>query len=383
MTISIGIVGCGSFAQSFIPLFQHHPLVHRLALCDINSSRLADNARKYQVQETYADFETICRSDLDALVIMTQPWLHAPQAIQALDSGKCVYSAVPVISLPSGDEMLQWCDRLIEAVCRSGRHYMMGETSYYRCEAMYGRRMAAQGAFGHFVHAQGSYLHDVDSPCSLREVCMRRHGDEWNLSLSGNTPMHYPTHSTGGLRSVMNAHVTKISALGHIIPGDDWHRPDTVHRNPFGNEVALCRMSNGATAEIREFRKVGHIGFENFSIYGTEASLVSVPPEDSAALWTTRSSITPLTSEDMRDVLPEDVMAAFNQAMPHNPYGGHGGSHAFMVHEFVEAVQQDRLPAIHAWAAVRYLAPGIMAHKSAMRDGELLDVPDWGDPPQR
>ena len=25
-------------------------------------------------------------------------------------------------------------------------------------------------------------------------------------------------------------------------------------------------------------------------------------------------------------------------------------------------------------------APGIMAHKSALRDGELLDIPDWGEP---
>jgi hypothetical protein len=27
------------------------------------------------------------------------------------------------------------------------------------------------------------------------------------------------------------------------------------------------------------------------------------------------------------------------------------------------------------------MAPGIMAHKSAMRDGEILAVPDWGDAP--
>ena len=60
---------------------------------------------------------------------------------------------------------------------------------------------------------------------------------------------------------------------------------------------------------------------------------------------------------------------------------GHGGSHPYLVNEFVDAVARDRQPAINAWVAVRYLAPGIMAHKSAMRDGETLKVPDWGDPP--
>ena len=46
----------------------------------------------------------------------------------------------------------------------------------------------------------------------------------------------------------------------------------------------------------------------------------------------------------------------------------------------MDAVAGDRTPAIHAWEAVRYMAMGVMAHESARRDGETLDVPDWGDP---
>jgi hypothetical protein len=47
----------------------------------------------------------------------------------------------------------------------------------------------------------------------------------------------------------------------------------------------------------------------------------------------------------------------------------------------VDAIARGRTPAINAWEAVRYMAAGVMAHKSATRDGELLDVPDWGDAP--
>ncbi len=60
---------------------------------------------------------------------------------------------------------------------------------------------------------------------------------------------------------------------------------------------------------------------------------------------------------------------------------GEAGACTRLVHEFVEAVAQDRRPAINVWEAVRYMAPGVMAHKSALRDGEVLEVPDWGDPP--
>ena len=62
-------------------------------------------------------------------------------------------------------------------------------------------------------------------------------------------------------------------------------------------------------------------------------------------------------------------------------YGGHGGSHAYLVNEFVDAVANDRHPEINVWESVRYMAAGVMAHKSALNDGETLNVPDWGDAP--
>jgi hypothetical protein len=84
----------------------------------------------------------------------------------------------------------------------------------------------------------------------------------------------------------------------------------------------------------------------------------------------------------MRDPLPPEVVAAF-QAASHSSdiYGGHGGSHAYLVHEFVDAVAHDRTPAVNIWEAARYMAAGVLAHQSALRDGEVLAVPDWGDAP--
>ncbi len=60
---------------------------------------------------------------------------------------------------------------------------------------------------------------------------------------------------------------------------------------------------------------------------------------------------------------------------------GHGGSHPYLVHEFVSAVAENRQPAIHVWEAVRYMAMGVAAHQSALKAGETVAVPDWGDGP--
>ena len=77
-----------------------------------------------------------------------------------------------------------------------------------------------------------------------------------------------------------------------------------------------------------------------------------------------------------KEVDPKDL-----QNKDLNPVG-HGGSHPYLVHEFVDAVYHDRQPATNIWEASRYMAMGILAHKSALRDGETLDVPDWGDAPR-
>ena len=60
---------------------------------------------------------------------------------------------------------------------------------------------------------------------------------------------------------------------------------------------------------------------------------------------------------------------------------GHQGAHQFLVDDFVKAVATGTLPPNHVWAAARYCVPGLVAHQSSERNGEMLDVPDFGDPP--
>ncbi|HOF86856.1 MAG TPA: Gfo/Idh/MocA family oxidoreductase [Armatimonadota bacterium] len=390
MGISLGLVGLGAFGSAFAELFKSHPLVDRVALCDREAARVAHFANspafrdKFSPKDAYTSLDDICRSDVDALVIITQHWLHAPQCVQAMEHGKHVYSAVPVISIPDGDETLAWCDRIIETTRRTGQHYMLGETTYYHAGAMYCRRKAAEGAFGHFVYSEGEYYHSFDSPCcDLREVIAHRlasaAGQEWAALLAEyrrrgaqDGPMHYPTHSTSGPLSVMRAHPVKVCGWGTPVWTDDAYFHDGLF--PFSNETALYQLSNGATMRICEHRHCGLIR-ETFRVYGTEAAFEN-------DTWIAKEQPTALTAAEMRDPLPPEVYAAF-AAIDGNAgvYDGHGGSHAYLVHEFVDAIAHGRRPAINAWDAARYTAAGVMAHKSALKDGEVLAVPDWGDAP--
>ena len=90
MSLRIGIVGTGAFAQGFIPLFKAHPLVDQLTLCDTDDEKLAQNAAKHQIAQTSPSLDALCAMDIDAVCLFTQNWLHGPQAVQALDAGKHV-----------------------------------------------------------------------------------------------------------------------------------------------------------------------------------------------------------------------------------------------------------------------------------------------------
>jgi len=416
MGISIGIVGLGQFGSSFVELFQAHPLVDRIALCDREAERIEAAAlrcsqagsvsSKFNPKDKYSSLEDLLDSDIKSVAIITQPWLHAPQAVQAMLAGKHAYSAVPVISLPDGNEMLEWTEKIIETCQQTGKQYMLGETTYYRPEAMFCRRKAQEGAFGDFVYAEGEYFHDLDSPHSnLRQVLRQRltgsAGAEWEQVMQRyrqqgiqSGPMHYPTHSVSGPVSVMQTRAVKVTAYGYRNGNHDPFFADEA----VSNEVALFQMANGASVRICEFRELAGTfhADETFRIIGTRGTYNERVWKENfrTAPFTARHlEVTSLTDAEMRRPLPEAVAQAFihiqhpdtvldqvEDASKYMPQG-HGGSHPYLVHEFVDAVAYERLPAVNAWEAARYMTMGVMAHQSVLRDGERLDGPDFGEPP--
>ena len=156
MGIRLGIVGVGAFAQGFIPLFNAHPDVDQVVLCDLDAEKRQSNAEKHGIVQTSPSLDDLCDTDVDAIALFTQNWLHGPQAAQALRAGKHVYSAVPPgIAL---DELRA----IAEAVRETGNIYMLGETSYYYPAVIYCRQRFREGAFGDVVYAEAEYYHDWD-----------------------------------------------------------------------------------------------------------------------------------------------------------------------------------------------------------------------------
>ncbi len=379
MPLSIGICGAGAFARCFIPLFQAHPQVKEVVLADLDADKLGRAAREFGVERTVPSLDALCESDVDAVAVITQNWLHGPQAVQALRAGKHVYSAVP--SAVTVEEMTA----LVRAVEETGRLYMVGETSYYYPSAVYCRQRFRQGDFGLVVYAEAEYYHDWDH--GLYDVMRARAGDRWR-EFAGMPPMHYPTHSMSFVTSVTGAYATHVSAQGFVDRHEDGLYLPGANRwgNTFSNESALLRMSDGSICRISEFRRVGHPGTVRMSMHGTQGCF-----EDSLAgqAWGTKQGSELVSGLlDPRGLTRPDglhyqgVSAAHDLArLPREFAGlpnGHLGSHQFLVDDFVTACVTGEQPPNNVWQAARYLLPGLVAHESALQGGVLLEVPDLG-----
>lgn len=394
MGIRIGVAGTGAHAQHYIRLFNAHPLVDELVLADLIPERATESAEEFGIEKTVASLDELCDSDVDAIAIMTQRQLHGPQALQALRAGKHVYCAVPIAQ--TVDEVRA----IVEAVEDTDLIYQTSETSYYYPCSIYCRDRYRKGDFGDVVYGEGQYFHDMSH---FYLPFQRSGGKDWKR-VAGIPPMHYPTHSMAMMVSVTGAHATSVSCLGWVDHHEDGIFRKGVNQwdNIYSNESGLMRMSDGSMFRINEFRRIscGPAGGVLMSLYGTAGSY-----EQNAGgnIWSTKDE---KEATDLTDLLhvgllkvdnprPDEDITVVQEShtgasqvhnvrrLPKEFVGlpnGHLGSHQFLADDFCKAVVADKLPPNHVWAAARYCVPGLIAHQSAERDGERLEIPDFGDP---
>jgi predicted dehydrogenase len=401
MGISVGFIGCGSFANSFIPLFKLHPLVDKVVLCEKKPDRLAEVAQKHGVSETYTSMdEMFLRSDIDSVAVFVPRHLHGPVVLQSLRAGKNVYCAVPT------GNSVEEIHEIVETVKSTRQIYMMGETCIYFPCSMFCRKMHREGRFGTYVYGEAQYYHDITE---FFPYYKREEGENWQR-VAGLPPYFYPTHSTAMLLHAIDDYATKVSAMGyrdHRFP-DIYGEGKNDWDNPFSNETMLIRLSRGGVGRINEFRCVGTRRPSSYitAMYGDKGAyemasrhhvfqeihddgpttLQDVSAEINSTLFEEERGLPDYYQRSLNAKYDSGFSAIHNVARLPKEFADfrgfqHNGSHQFLVDDFVKAVDTHKLPPNHIWDAARYMLPGLIGHESALRDGELMDVPDFGDPP--
>lgn len=338
--IRVGLVGYGvcKFAAAFG--FQDHPNVEVVAVSDLFPDRCAELARVVRCGKTYPSLEELVKdSAIEAVFVATDAPSHAKHCIEVLKHGKHVASAVPAVF-----GSLEEADQLLATAKSSGRKYMMFETSCFHEDLAAMRRIYQAGGFGHLVYSEGEYYHFMDEPIASHK--------DWRVGLP---PQWYPTHSNAYYCGVSGGSFTEVSCLGmpsrihHLQPANN------RYRNPFGTEIAMFRTSEGGMSRMAvswdtpgASGEMGRVRGQRGSFYGNYEGLEKKLPNTK------------------RPPLPPGVTG-----------GGHGGSHGHLTDEFITAILQDRTPLLDIVMALNLTVSGIVAHQSALKNGELMKIPQY------
>jgi predicted dehydrogenase len=338
--VRVGIAGYGvcKFGADFG--FQNHPNVEVVAVTDLFPDRCAELAKMCGCSRTYPSIEEMVKDDaVEAVFVATDAPSHAKHVMEVLKHGKHVASAVPAVF-----GSLEDAEMLFEAVKSSGLKYMMFETSCFREDLYSMRRIYRAGGLGRVAYSEGEYFHYMPEPIdSFRG---------WRIGLP---PQWYPTHSNAYYIGIHDGCYTEVSCLGMPSIIDHLKAENNEYKNSFGTEIALFRTSEGGTARMGvswdtpgDEGERGRVRGERGSFNGKYEGLLKDLPDLK------------------RPPLPPGV-----------PAGGHGGSHGYLMDEFVTSVIQDRNPLVNIAVALNMTVAGIVAHQSALKNGELMKIPRY------
>lgn len=338
--IRVGLVGYGVCRFGVEFGFQDHPNVEVEAVSDLIPERCAEMAKVCRCSKTYPSLEELVKDKtIEAVFVATDAPNHVNHCIELLKHGKHVASAVPAVF-----GSLQDADLLFEAVKTSGLKYMLFETSMFRESLWAMKQIYDSGGFGELVYAEGEYYHYMEKPIDSFKG--------WRIGLP---PQYYPTHSNAFHICVTGGSFTEVSCLGMPSVIEHLKPENNVYKNPFGTEIALFRTSEGGTARMAvSWDTTGDSG-ERGRVRGQKGTFYD-------------------KFDGLEVTLPELKRPPLPPGMP---LGGHGGSHGYLTNEFIHSILQDRKPLIDVAMALNLTVSGIVAHQSALKNGELLKIPQY------
>lgn len=371
--LRVGIVGKrGASAVSGLRAVEG---VEVTAFCERDPAALESQMREHGVTQGFAELVPML-DHVDAVAIGSPMQYHVPQAVLALEHGKHVLSEV------TAAVTLDECWRLLDAVQRSGKTYMLAENYCYFEENVLIREMVRKGLFGEIYFAEGEYVHDV------RFLHHDAEGKPtwryyWQVGAPGNT---YITHEIGPPMQWMKAQdptdrIETVTCLGSGIHTDPEHPHDDI-------SLTLVKLKSGKLLKLRLDMMSNAPGMSYYSLQGVHGCYESGRGgEVKSRIWTGPNQSVGWNDahrewqsiDAYRDHLPTDYRRHSEAAKA----TGHSGGDYHTARTFAESVRDGSSPDIDIYDALEWTAAGLCSQISIVSGGAPIRVPNFRDRSQR
>jgi predicted dehydrogenase len=309
--IRLGIIGVGSRGQELMRTFLRVPGVRFAGLCDVYEPRFAAG-RKITGEETpiYRDHQKLLAArDIDAVIVSTPLSLHSQQVIAALESGRHVYGEKSMAFT------VEECDRIVETVKRSEKHFQVGLQFHYAPWFRETLRHIREGKLGQITqicaywHRNNNWRRPVPDPSDrkLERLINWRLYKEYSLGLLAELGSHH----IGFANQVFGCWPESVVGSGGIDYWKDGRETDdnvqVTYRYPTGQTLFFSAITTNSLdgAQLR--------------VYGTEGSAVIT--EADATLYYESKKMHPSV---VTKLLIDHGIVTGASYLPEMPYRGKG-----------------------------------------------------------
>jgi len=209
--LRIGLIGAGSIAKRHLKTFNANPNADVVCICDMNEERVQAMAKEFNVPNYCTDYMDILNDEtVDAVVIVTPTFTHAPFVQEALNHGKHVMCEKP----PALN--VQEAQACADAAAKSGKLLMHAFSLRFSGTSTFLKNYIATGAMGDIYFAEAYRM----------ERCSKLGGWFVNKELSGGGKLidagihqldlalylmgHPKIKSVKGYTSHINAHLPGV-----------------------------------------------------------------------------------------------------------------------------------------------------------------------------
>ena len=353
-TWNVGIVGL-SRGRGFVNVFSAHPRVEVTALCDVDEEKLSQTGGAFNLSDSrlFTDFDHFLNAPMDIVMIATPIPFHAEQTIRSVESGR------HVLCEQTAAYTIEECEAIVDAVKRTGMTYMMAENYCYFHYVREWKKLIEGGKLGEIFYAEGEYIHEIIHLLVDPETGQYHWRHE-------RPPIWYCAHTLGPLLMLMDDRIVKACGL---TSGFNKMSEYSDHPGFLDIEVGLFRTEKGAIVKILRSQVASRPHMVWYSLYGTNGHLEN-PRDRGDGLYYVEEE---MDKHEGGEPFPCPIVDP--NAPEEAKRGGHGTSEYYMIRDFLDALEEGVRPPIDVIRAMDFTVPGILAHESAMKGGQWMDVP--------
>ena len=386
-TVRIGIIGLGNRGPAHLVNLIRISNVEIKALCDLRNEK-AVSAKKILEGTTHNptvyssssdSWKEVCERDDIDLIILTTPWyMHAEQAVYAMEHGKHVASEVPAAAT------IKECWKLVETSEKTKKHCMMLENYCYGNFQLLTLNMARQGYFGEIVHGDCAYIDNKMGNNFSKEA----YWDMWWLKQYGSRKGNiYPTHGLGPVCQMMDINMGdrldylvsmesndfEMNKTAKKLAASDKFFESFVNKSYRGNvSTTTIRTLMGRTIMVQHDATSPRPSTHIHGVYGTEGACLEYPKPPRISKgpgdWLSADEYAKVKEKYMPQIYQKIGKTAKNS--------GHGGGDLIMLWRLIDCLRNG-LPLDQnvydaaSWSSILPLSELSVKNRSA------VNIPDF------